>query len=306
VKNSVKKTAEKNNFSGVFTALITPFQKGRVDFKSLKKLVRHQLDGGVQGFVVNGTTAESPTLSKEEVSQIFKTVRKEVGKKFPLVLGTGSNSTAETIKKTKMAVSLGADAALVVVPYYNKPPQRGMVAHFQAVAKSTKKPIILYNVPGRTVVSMTAETVLELAKIKNIVGIKEASGNLQTLAAIKTGCPPNFLLSSGDDATAVDFISEGGHGVISVISHVIPNQMQEICKQAASADLSVRERARENYKRYNELNRLLGVEANPIPVKMMLHYMGIIASPELRLPMMSLTLEYQPTVRAELKKLGII
>jgi len=297
---------EKINFAGLFTALITPFQKGRVDFKSLKKLVRHQLDNDVQGFVVNGTTAESPTLTKEEVSQIFKAVRKEAGKKFPLILGTGSNSTAETIKKTKMAVSLGADAALVVVPYYNKPPQRGMVAHFQAVAKSTKKPIILYNVPGRTVVSMTAETVLDLAKVKNIIGIKEASGNLQTLAAIKKGSPPNFILSSGDDVTAVDFISQGGHGVISVISHVIPKQMYEICSRAASADADIRRRACDEYKRCAELNRLLGVEANPIPVKMMLHYMGIIASPELRLPMMSLSLEYQSTVRNELKRLGII
>ena len=289
-------------FSGVVTALVTPFLRGKVDYKSLKKLVRQQLEGGVQGFVVNGTTAESPCLDSLEVEKIFKTVRQEVGKTFPLILGTGSNSTAETIKKTKLVQKWGANGALVVVPYYNKPPQRGMIAHFSAVAKSTTKPILLYNVPGRTVVSLSSQAVCELAKIKNIVGIKEASGKMENIDAIKSSVPRHFLLASGDDATCLDFITRGGHGVVSVVSHVIPKELRALCDRARAGDAS----AAIEYKKFENLNRLLGVESNPIPVKRMLFEMGVIASPELRLPLAELAPEYCPQVVEELKRLEIL
>jgi 4-hydroxy-tetrahydrodipicolinate synthase len=290
-------------FAGVITALITPFYKGKVDYKSLQKLVQKQLSGGVQGFVVNGTTAESPTLSFEEIEKIFKLVKNEVGHNFPLILGTGSNSTAETIKKTKQASKLGASAALVVVPYYNKPPQRGLVAHYRAVAKDAKVPVLLYNVPGRTVISMQPETVIELSKIKNIIGIKEASGNINCLTSMQAGIAHRpFLFSSGDDSTCIEFILRGGHGVVSVISHVIPRQLRELSDRARGGDTT----AMKDYAKFQNLNRLLGIEANPIPVKAMLYEMGIIRSPELRLPLVSLAKEHAPAVNAELKQLGLI
>jgi 4-hydroxy-tetrahydrodipicolinate synthase len=288
-------------FSGVMTALVTPFLKGRVDYKSLKKLVVHQLDNGIQGFIVNGTTAESPTLEAEEVEKIFSLVKKESHGAIPLVLGVGSNSTKQTITNIRMAHKLKADGALVVVPYYNKPTQTGMLAHFREVAKASKIPVILYNVPGRTVVSMSAETVGALARVKNIVGIKEASGKLDLLEDIKKVVGPKFLLSSGDDGSAIDFTLRGGHGVISVISHVIPAAFVELVRRG-------RERDREaltDYKKYNELNRLLGIESNPIPVKMALHLMGIIASPEMRLPLVQLSKENKELLSKEIKVLGI-
>ncbi len=162
-------------FHGVLTALITPFFKGEIDFVSLKKLIRHQLDNNIDGFVVSGTTGESPTLSQQEKKQIFNFVKSEVQGQVPVIVGTGTNSTKKTIEHTHDAESWGADAALVVVPYYNKPPQRGLTAHFKAVAESTNLPILLYNVPSRTITSLTAETVFELSKIKNIIGIKQKS-----------------------------------------------------------------------------------------------------------------------------------
>jgi 4-hydroxy-tetrahydrodipicolinate synthase len=197
---------------------------------------------------------------------------------------------------------LGADAALAVVPYYNKPPQRGLAAHYRAVASQAKVPIILYNVPGRTVISMSPETTVELSKEKNILGIKEASGKLEYVDYLQKNIKRPFLYSSGDDTSCVDFILRGGHGVISVLSHVVPKELRAICDSARRGDFA----AKDVYKKFERLNSLLGVEANPIPVKAMLYEMGIIRSPELRLPMVSLAKEHQVAVRAELKNLGVI
>jgi 4-hydroxy-tetrahydrodipicolinate synthase len=291
-----------HKLGGVVTALVTPFKKGKVDEASIKKLVRTQIDGGVSGFVVNGTTGESPTLDWREVQQIFKLIKKESDGAVKLIVGTGSNSTATTIEKTKAITKWGADAALVVVPYYNKPPQRGLVAHFQAVAKASKVPVILYNVPGRTVISMAPETVAELSKTKRVVGIKEASGSLDALAKIKASVPANFLLSSGDDATCIDFMSAGGHGVISVISHLIPSELSRLAKAAVAGDRG----AVSAYEKYKELNTLMGIEANPMPVKMGLYLQGIIKSPELRLPLVTLASEHTKRLEAAMKELGIL
>ena len=289
-------------FDGVLTALVTPFKKGRVDTKSLKRLVRDQLDGGVDGFVVNGTTAESPTLTTAEVEKIYKVVKTETGKAVPLVLGVGSNSTAQTIQNLKLANKLKADAVLVVAPYYNKPPQRGLVEHFRAVAKASKKPVILYNVPGRTVISMDADTVGTLSKVRNIVGIKEASGDMKLHRQIQNNVSKSFLLSSGDDGTCMDFAKLGGHGVISVISHLIPEQMTEIlasCRKGEASGIA-------DYKKFDRLNKLMGIEPNPMPVKMGLYLKGIIDSPELRLPLVNLSKDNTDALKKEMKRLELI
>ncbi|MEQ1664218.1 MAG: 4-hydroxy-tetrahydrodipicolinate synthase [Bdellovibrionales bacterium] len=289
-------------FSGVFTALVTPFKKGRVDYSSLKKLIRNQLDNNVNGFVVNGTTGESPTLSIDEVKTIFRFVKKQSDNAVPLILGTGSNATKETIFRTKLAQKLKADAALIVAPYYNKPTQTGLALHYKAIAKETRIPIILYNVPSRTVISISEDTILELSKIKNIVGIKEASGNLNVVQSLVKKVPKNFLLTSGDDSSCVDFVTAGGKGVISVVSHVIPKTLCEYLDRAARGENV----SKDYHSKYDELNSLLGIETNPIPVKVMLYLMGIIDSPELRLPLCELSSANKIKVEAALKRIEIL
>lgn len=275
--------------TGIITALITPFKKGQVDYPSLGRLIDQQLEGGVQGFVVNGTTAESPTLMETEVEKIFQTVKAKTPKNFPIILGTGSNSTAQTVTNTRKAKSLGADAALVVVPYYNKPPQRGLVQHFTEVAKSTELPIILYNVPGRTITAMTLETVQQLSRVPNIVGIKEASGNLDFAKELMSACGPEFIHLSGDDETFEKFFRLGGHGTISVASHIIPKPM-----------------VKHETEKHLGLVKALFLEANPIPVKYALHLMGVIESPELRSPLVEMDPALVPQLRAQLIQSGVL
>lgn len=289
-------------FKGVFTALITPFNKGKVDFDSLESLVKFQLKNQVNGFVINGTTAESPTLSTSEVVEIFKRV-KSWAPGIPLIMGTGSNSTEKTIEDTKKAMELGADAALVVVPYYNKPPQRGLEKHFRAIAQSTSLPVILYNVPGRTITSLEPETIHRIASEKNVIGIKEASGKIDLDKKIIELCGKSFLMLSGDDGTYVEFLSAGGHGVISVASHILPKPFAEWTDLAKAGNL---ERARAEIQRYAKLIDLLFIEANPIPVKKALQLMGIIASAEMRLPLVELEPENTEILRAEMKRVGLL
>jgi 4-hydroxy-tetrahydrodipicolinate synthase len=260
------------------------------------------MDSGIQGFVINGTTAESPTLREDEVVSIYECIRSETNHAVPLILGVGSSSTAETLKKLAAAKKLKPDAALVVVPYYNKPPQRGLIEHFRAVAKATKLPVILYNVPGRTVISLDAESIAVLSRIRNIIGIKEASGRMDLLQDIIARVGPKFLLSSGDDSSCIDFASQGGHGVVSVISHVIPRELVDLMSRAREKDA----KALVDYKKYEKLNALLGVESNPIPVKMAVHQMGLIDSPELRLPLVTLAKKYQAPLKEELLRLGVL
>lgn len=288
---------------GIFTALVTPFESQKVDYYSLQKLVEWQIEKGVDGFVINGTTAESPTLEADEVKKILSCVKKWVPQGFPLFLGTGTNSTRSTIEKTKEARNLEADGALVVVPYYNKPPQRGIIQHFEAVADEVKGwPILLYNVPGRTVVSMHADTVVTLSQIENIVGIKEASGDMNLAKEILRGCPKNFILTSGDDSSCMELMALGGKGVISVISHIIPEELKKISLLAKEK----KEEAFSKYQMFNELNRLLGCESNPIPVKCALYQMGIIKEPEVRLPLVAMGKEYSQKLGICLSQLGVI
>jgi 4-hydroxy-tetrahydrodipicolinate synthase len=290
-------------FKGVFTALVTPFKQGQVDLASLEKLVKFQLQNGVNGFVINGTTAESPTLSFQEVSEIFKNVRNWVGKDVPLIMGTGSNSTAKTIEDTKKAKELGADAVLVVVPYYNKPPQRGLEQHFRAVAQATTLPVILYNVPGRTITSLDPETVKNIAVEKNVIGIKEATGKVEISQKIIELIGNSFVMLSGDDGTYVEFLGIGGHGVISVASHILPRQFADWTMLAKSGKI---EQARAEIKKYAKVIDLLFIEANPIPVKKALQLMGILTSSECRLPLVELENKYTELLKDEMKKVGIL
>ncbi len=289
-------------FEGVWTALATPFLKGEIDFESLKKLLRFQIENGVEGFVVSGTTGESPTLTKDEKKKLLQFVMAEAAGQVPVMFGSGSNSTAETIELSKNAVAWGAKSLLVVVPYYNKPPQRGLVAHFKNIAASVEVPVMLYNVPGRTVAALDVDSIVELAQVENIIGIKEATGDLAFGEKVRAACGKEFSILSGDDATCVDLAYRGSQGVISVLSHVIPRKLVDFISQARNQNKS----APEEFKKYLRLTNLLFKEANPIPVKAALRQMGIIASDELRLPLSAALEGLKAELKSELKNLGII
>lgn len=296
------------SLQGVFTAIVTPFSKGDVDWGSLKRLVRQQLDAGVQGLVVNGTTGESPTLTLDERQKIFELVRSEVSGSIPLVLGTGTNSTAESVRATQLARAWGADAALVVVPYYNKPSQRGLLAHYEAIANEGGLPIILYNVPSRTITKLDLQTIRDLSKNPRVVAIKEASGDLNFGREITEST--SLLLSSGDDGTCLRLAGSGGLGVISVISHLIPSDLVRMMKSAVDAAprgmVAIEAIATEFDERFGDLNSSLYVEANPIPVKYALYRLGLIATPEMRLPLTPLDEAYRAQIDTNLKKAGLL
>jgi 4-hydroxy-tetrahydrodipicolinate synthase len=288
-------------FKGLFTALATPFKDNKIDLLSFERLISRQLSAGVDGFVINGTTGESPTVDIVEAEALYRMARKLIGRERPLLLGTGSNSTASTIKATQWAKDLGADAALIVTPYYNKPPQRGLIDHFTAVADNVDLPIVLYNVPSRTIARLEVETILKLSSHPRIVGLKEASGDIEILKRLKSGVPKDFSLLSGDDDTCVRFCAEGGHGVISVTSHLIPDEMKRILESAGRLGLV----ADKEYRRFANLNRLLFIEANPIPLKAALKYLGIFTSGELRLPLVEMDETLGKELVDELKNLGL-
>ena len=306
-------TASLFSFQGIITALVTPFIQGKLDEDSFIRLIQYQMDKGIKSFVLNGTTGESPTLEKEEVRKIFEIAKSYLSSKDQLILGVGSNSTKKTLQMSELAQSLGADAVLVVVPYYNKPSQNGLIFHFTQVAQNTSLPVILYNVPSRTVVSLEEETIFKLSQLGNVMGIKEASGDMKLVKKLKNRCDPYFCLLSGDDDTCVDFMLKGGCGVISVVSHLIPSELtqifekitQEKNKRSASENsknLSVTSQ----YAKYKNLVRLLFIESNPAPVKMALYKMGLIRSPEVRLPLVPLSEKFEKELEIELENLSLI
>ncbi len=284
-------------FKGIITALVTPFKNGEVDFPSLKKLIHFQLENKIDGLVIAGTTGESPTLSKKEKEQIFSFVRAEVSNEVPLILGTGTNSTQESIELSQAAEKQKADGLLVVVPYYNKPPQAGLVAHFSKIAEATDLPLILYNVPSRTITSLTVDSIVSLSQNKKIVGIKEASGDVDFTKQILAKVRKDFFVLSGDDATYLDLYDVGATGVISVISNIIPAQ---------TIAWSKNRKDKKEFLRYLSFIKTLFVEANPIPVKMALHWKKIITTPELRLPLVPLSDSAQKTLRKDMESLGLI
>lgn len=283
-------------------ALVTPMLEDEsVDFDTLEKLVELHIEAGTDAIVAVGTTGESATLNMQEHCQVVKFVVDKVNKRVPVIAGTGANSTSEAIELTQCAKEVGADACLLVSPYYNKPTQEGLYLHHKQIAETVDIPQILYNVPGRTAVDMLPETVIRLSNIKNIIGVKEATGDLSRVAQIKAGVPAEFDLYTGDDASAVDFILAGGHGGISVTANVTPKLCHEVYKVALAGN---EEEARRLDTPLAGLHQDLFVESNPIPVKWALAEMGLIGT-AIRLPLTVLSEESQPVVKAAMQKAGI-
>jgi 4-hydroxy-tetrahydrodipicolinate synthase len=280
-------------FSGTFTALITPFKNGEVDVEALEGLVEFQIEHGVNGLVPCGTTGETPALSEEEDRVVVETVVRVAAGRVPVVAGTGSNSTDMAIKYTKMAKEVGADGSLQVAPYYNKPTQEGLLRHFATIAESTDLPLILYNIPGRTSVTISAETMARLAEIPNIVGVKDSTLSMNMISDIKSGCGEEFDILSGDDPMTLPLIALGGVGVISVASNVAPGAVSDMVGALLGGDW---ERGRELHYELLPLFRALFVETNPIPVKTAASLLGL-CSDEMRLPMIPLSGENLRTLQ---------
>jgi len=290
-------------FQGSLVALVTPMARsGQVDFDCLRKLIDWHVEQGSGGVVICGTTGESATLDKTEHAQVIRVAAEYAAGRLPVIAGTGSNSTTQTINLSLAVGKSPIDAYLIVTPYYNKPTQDGLVQHFRAIADAVDKPVLLYNVPGRTAVDMLPETVGRVADHPGIIGIKEATGDVARVAAIKSVCGEAFSLYSGDDATARDFMLAGGHGVISVTSNVAPRLMAQMCDAATSGD-SVR--AAEIDALLADLHRDLFVESNPIPVKWVLAEMGLIPD-GIRLPLTWLSENHQAAVQNAMQKAGLV
>jgi 4-hydroxy-tetrahydrodipicolinate synthase len=270
------------NIGRLLTAMITPFDaKGNVDYAQAKKLALALLASGSDGVVVVGTTGESPTLTWDEEYRLFKEIKEVVGDKGAVIAGTGSNNTAEAIEGTKEAEKIGVDAALLVVPYYNKPTQEGLYQHFKAIAENTKLPCILYNVPARTVTSLSADTVIRLSRIPNIIGIKEASGNFKHTAQIISGVREGFLVWSGNDEDTLPILALGGYGIISVASHLVGKQIKQMIETFLSGKVA---EAAAMHRKLIPLFDILFVVANPIPVKYAVNQVGFEAGKP-RLPL---------------------
>ena len=288
-------------FTGSMVAIATPMQEdGSVDYESLEKLVDFHLENKTDVIIPAGTTGESATLDHEEHCEVIKRVVESVKGRVPVVGGTGANSTWEAISLTRCAAEAGVDACLLVTPYYNKPTQEGLYQHYKKVAEEVAIPQILYNVPGRTACDMMPETVGRLAKIENIVGIKEASGDMSRAPKIRELSGPDFMIVSGEDNQAMESILAGGQGVISVTANVAPKLMHEMCQAALAGD---REKAQQLNAKIEDLHRVLFIESNPIPTKWSLHEMGLIPA-GLRLPLTPLDAQYHDEVRSALKKAG--
>ena len=289
---------------GSIPALITPMlDNGQVDYPTLRKLIDWHVAEGTDALVIVGTSGESPTVNVEEHREILRVSVEQAAKRIPIIAGCGANSTSEAIELAKFAESIGADAQLQVVPYYNKPTQEGLFQHFKAIAEATPKlPVILYNVPGRTVADLQHDTVLRLAQVPGIIGIKEATGSIERAQWLIRDLPKHFAVYSGDDPTAVALILCGGAGNISVTANVAPRQMHELCAAALRGDIAT---AMKIQFQLMPLHKNLFVEANPIPVKWALARMGRCGH-ALRLPLTQLSTGQQPVVEAALKSAGLL
>lgn len=288
---------------GSLVALITPmFPDGTLDFAAYKKLIDWHVDQGTDGIVVVGTSGESPTVDMDEHAELIRVAVEHAAGRLPVVAGIGGNSTSEAIQLSKHALEVGADAGLSVVPYYNKPTQEGLYQHFKAVAEAVELPSLLYNVPGRTVADMANDTVVRLSQVPNIIGIKDATGDIGRGAMLIRDVPSDFIVLSGDDATAAALILLGGRGNISVTANVAPALMHQLCAAALAGDAA---RTRQLNARLATLNQVLFLEANPIPVKWAAAEMGLI-QPGYRLPLTPLSAQHHDTVRQALKDLDLI
>lgn len=289
-------TTTRPAFTGCYTALITPFRNGELDIPALRTLVERQILGGVSGLVPCGTTGETPALSTREWETVVTTVVETAQGRVPVIAGTGSNGTASTIERTQRAHELGADAALVVTPYYNKPTQEGLFQHFAAIANATDIPLVLYNVPGRTSVNMLPETVLRLTTVPGIAAIKEASGSLDQASQILGEAPEGFAVLSGDDSLTLPIMGVGGVGVVSVVSNIVPEAVTELTAAALAGDYAT---ARTIHHALFDLCRAMFCETNPVPVKAAAALLGI-CTPEVRLPLAPLSESAQRRVETAL------
>ncbi len=289
--------------TGSIVAIVTPmFDDGSLDFEAFRKLIDLHVREGTDAIVVVGTTGESPTVDVEEHCELIRVAVSHAAGRIPVIAGTGANSTAEAIELSRFAKEAGAQAGLSVVPYYNKPTQEGLYLHFKAIAEAVDLPVLLYNVPGRTVADMNNDTILRLAQVPGIIGVKDATGNLDRACDLIARAPAGFAIYSGDDMTCVASILLGYHGNISVTANVAPRLMHEMCAAAAAGEVA---RAREIHFRLLGLHRDLFCEANPIPVKWAVQQLGLIQG-GLRLPLTSLTGAGQDRVRAALVQAGLL
>jgi len=290
-------------FKGSIVAIVTPFKNGKVDEEKLRELIDFQIKNGTSGIVPCGTTGESATLNFDEHESVIRISIDHVKKRVPVIAGTGSNSTDEAIMLTKQAASAGADASLQVSPYYNRPTQKGLYEHFKAIAQSVNIPIILYNIAGRTGVNIEPETIAKLAQdCKNIVAVKEASGSLDQMSRIKSLCPKNFKLLSGDDGLTLPVLSIGGTGIISVVANIVPKDVADLVSAFEKGDIT---EARELHYKLLPLIKAVFLETNPIPVKTAMGLLGM-CEPDLRLPMCSMSEANLEKLKKALKDYGLL
>ncbi|MEM7431303.1 MAG: 4-hydroxy-tetrahydrodipicolinate synthase [Pseudomonadota bacterium] len=289
-------------FNGSLVALVTPFDSdGNIDDAALRRLIEFHVSEGSDGLVIAGTTGEAATLSRDEHAGLIRRAVELVDGRLPIIAGTGSNSTAQTIDLSLAVGDSGIDAYLLVVPYYNKPVQEGMYRHFSAIADAVERPVMLYNVPGRTGADMQAETVARLSAHGNIFGIKEATGDVDRLRQIQSLADADFRYYSGDDFTVLDFMAAGGHGVVTVSGNIVPKSMSELCRLAAAGNL---DQARAIDKTLQPLNTALFVESNPIPVKWAAAQMGLMQE-VMRLPLTTYDSQYHEQMRSALATAGV-
>ncbi|MGB9129570.1 MAG: 4-hydroxy-tetrahydrodipicolinate synthase [Thiobacillus sp.] len=289
--------------TGSLVAIVTPMSDdGALDLATLRRLVDWHIAEGTDGIVIVGTTGESPTVSYDEHCLLIRTAVEQAAGRVPVIAGTGANSTSEAIELTECAKAAGAQAGLSVVPYYNKPTQEGLYLHYRKIAESVDLPLILYNVPGRTVADLSNDTTLRLAQVPGIVGVKDATGSMERAADLLRRAPKDFALYSGDDASAMPFMLLGGHGVISVTANVAPKLMHEMCVAAREGNLA---RARELNNALLPLHSKLFVEANPIPVKWACAELGLIP-PGMRLPLTPLSAGLHDTLRDAMRHAGLM
>jgi 4-hydroxy-tetrahydrodipicolinate synthase len=289
-------------FEGSLVALVTPFdEQDRVDYEAMERLIEFHVNSGTDGLVIAGTTGESPTLRKDEHAELIRRAAELAAGRMPIIAGTGSNSTAQTIELSLAVAEAPIDAYLLVVPYYNKPVQEGLFQHFAAIANAVDKPIMLYNVPGRTVADLLPETLARLSRHPRIIGLKDATGNIGRLKVCQALVEADFCFYSGDDFTTLDFILEGGSGVVTVSGNVAPRQMASLCELALAGNA---EAARLVDEKLQPLNTALFLESNPIPVKWALAEMGMI-QPGIRLPLTPFAEQFHEKMRSAMKFAGI-
>lgn len=289
-------------FEGALSAIVTPFRDGAVDETALRDLIEWQIEGGVDGIVPCGSTGESATLSHAEHEQVIRIAVQQARRRVPVVAGTGSNSTAEAIRLTAFAREVGADGALLISPYYNKPTQEGIFKHYKMIAASVDLPLIVYNIPGRTGSNILPETFARLCEVRNVVSVKEASGSMDQITDIRRLCGERLTILSGDDSLALPIMALGGRGVIAVITNVMPREMHELAAAGLAGDFA---HARELHYRMLPLMRALFAETNPIPIKYAVAQVRK-CSPEVRMPLTPLSAAAAERLRSVMKELGLI